>query len=70
MKSLSSNENKNIAPTTLDIFSDWTSNDILSQGTTLFISQCPLVQENIYGLQSQHNVTLCTPRPPVHLYQQ
>jgi hypothetical protein len=70
MKTLSSNENKNIDSTTLDIFSDWTSNDILSQGTTLFIGQCPLVQENIYGLQSQHNVTLCTPRPPVHLYQQ
>lgn len=70
MKTLSSNENRNIDLTTLNKFSHWKSNDILSQGTTLFIGQCPLTRENIYGLQSQHNVTLCIPRPPVHLYQQ
>jgi hypothetical protein len=70
MHTLSSNENKNIDLTTFNIFSDWRSNDILSRGTTLFIGQCPLTQENAYGIQSQHNVPLCRTRSSVHLYNQ
>ena len=70
MRTLSSNINKTLDLTTLNIFSHWTTNDILSQGTTLFIGQCPLTKEHIYGLQSQHNVILCTRQIPVNLYQQ
>jgi hypothetical protein len=70
IKTISSKENKNIDLTTLDIFSHWQSQDILSQGTTLFVAQCPLIQKDVYGLQNQPNIILCTPRRPLHLYQQ
>lgn len=70
MRTVSSYENKPIDPSTIDLFSTWTSVDLLSQSRTLFISQCPLTRENIFGLKRHHNVVLCTPRPPVHLYQQ
>ncbi len=63
-------ENKNKDPITLDIFSHWKSTDIHSQATTRFVCQCPLVEKNVYGLQNQHNMILCTPRPPLCLYQQ
>jgi hypothetical protein len=70
LNTLLSNKKKNLDLTKFNLFSNWTSNTILSQGTTLFIGQCPLTQEHVYGIQNQHNVTLCIPRPPVHLYQQ
>jgi hypothetical protein len=70
MEILSLNQSKTIDLTKFDTFSKWKSNDILSQSRSLFIGHCPLTQENQYGLQSQHKVVLCTPRPPVHLYQQ
>ncbi len=70
MKILSSNEHKTIDLTTLDVFSKWSSKNILSRSKSLLIAHCPLTQGNIYGLQNQHNIPLCTPRSPVHLYQQ
>jgi hypothetical protein len=63
-------EKKNKDPITLDIFSHWKSTDILSQATSLFVGQCPLVKKNVYGLQNQHNMILCRPRLPLRLYQQ
>lgn len=69
MKALTSNENKNKDLSTLDMFSRWKSTEILSQGIAL-VCQCPLTEKNVYGLQYQHNMILCKPRPPLHLYYQ
>lgn len=56
--------------TAIDLFSRCKSADLLSQGTTLFIGQCPLTARNVYGLQNHPKVGLCTPRPALHLYHQ
>lgn len=70
MKILSSNEHKTMDLTTLNTFSNWSAKNIFSQAKSLVVNYCPLTKENVYGLQSQHNVILCTPRPPIRLYQQ
>ena len=70
MQTLSSHENQSIDITKVDLFSQWLSVDILSQSRSLFLAHCPLTNENVFGIQPHHNVVLCTPRAPVHLYQQ
>ncbi|UJR23257.1 hypothetical protein I4U23_026277 [Adineta vaga] len=69
MQTLSSYENQSIDVTTINIFSKWSSVDILSQSRSAFLGHCPLTEENVFGIQRHHNVTLCTPRAPVHVYQ-
>jgi hypothetical protein len=70
LKIISSNDDNTLDLTKLNTFSQWSSTDILSKSKSLFVSHCPLTQENIYGIKTHHKVILCTPRSPVHLYQQ
>ncbi len=70
LKIISSDKDKKLDLTTLNTFSTWSSDDILSKSKTLIVTHCPLTQENIYGIQTHHNVILCTPRAPLHLYHQ
>lgn len=70
LKAITAHKNEHDDFTTMDLFSKCTSTEIVSQGTTLFIGQCPLTDRNVYGLQNHPKVGLCTPRPALHLYHQ
>ena len=70
MDVLSLNENKDIDLTSIDLFSQWTSKEILSTSVDLFVALCPLTQDSVYGLRSGVHFTSCNPRAPVHLCQQ
>ncbi|CAF1616783.1 unnamed protein product [Adineta ricciae] len=69
VRTISTYENQSIDPASLDIFSKWTPDQILSQSRSLFIGYCPLTEENVYGIKPHHHTTVCAPRPPIHIYQ-